>query len=275
MTQALSFADEHLLRIGTLAFHCEHPIRKVPDGRLPVEKPRELVENYIELTAALRPRRIVELGVYKGGSTVLLSELSNPDKLVSFELSAQPVPVLADYIRDAGRSATVRPYFGVNQADKPRIAEIVAEEFGGQPLDLVIDDASHLYDESVASFEALFPLVRPGGLYLIEDWRWQHQVAEGAAVVAATQSDDLPVHVREAIVKRMYEVAEGNVARVIPLSRLVLELVLARAGSGGVVADVAIGPFWAAVRRGSDSLDARSFRVTDTFTDRFDLLGSA
>ena len=46
-------------------------------------------------------------------------------------------------------------------------------EFDG-PLDLVIDDASHFYGPTLASFETLFPLLTPGGLYIIEDWAWGH-----------------------------------------------------------------------------------------------------
>jgi predicted O-methyltransferase YrrM len=275
MTQEPSFVDEHLLQIGPIAFHCEHPIRTVPEGRLPVAKTRALVEAYIEMNRTLRPQRIVELGVYKGGSTVLLSELSKPQKLVALELSTEPVPVLTDYLNEDQRRHTVRPYLGVNQADKARIAEIVEAEFGGDPLDLVIDDASHLYDESLASFESLFPLLRPGGLYLIEDWTWQHLVADGVAKVAATtRPEDLPMHMQREILKRMHEVAEGRADTVVPLSRLALELVLACASSGDVVADVSIGPFWTQVRRGPAALEVGGFRVADTFHDHFNLLGS-
>jgi hypothetical protein len=39
-------------------------------------------------------------------------------------------------------------------------------------VDLVIDDASHLYPFTKGSFETLFPRLRPGGLYIIEDWSW-------------------------------------------------------------------------------------------------------
>jgi predicted O-methyltransferase YrrM len=270
VTQALCFVDDRLLRIGTFAFHCEHPIGVVPAGRLPVEKPRPLVEAYIELSHTLRPRRIVELGVYKGGSTALLSELTDPEKIVAFELSAQPVEVLTAYVAERGRSDTIRPYYGVNQADRDRISSVLDAEFGDEPLDLVIDDASHLYDESTASFETLFPRLRPGGLYLVEDWRWQHQVADAAA--ASAQSTDLPERAQHAIVARMLEVAEGRVEPVVPLSRLVLELVLARASSGDIVADVVIGPYWAAVRRGPSALDAGTFRVAGAYKDRFNLL---
>ena len=52
--------------------------------------------------------------------------------------------------------------------------DIVQHEFCGSPLDLVIDDASHLYEPTKASFETLFPMLRPGGIYIIEDWGWAH-----------------------------------------------------------------------------------------------------
>jgi hypothetical protein len=31
-----------------------------------------------------------------------------------------------------------------------------------------------MYEATKASFETLFPLLRPEGLYLIEDWPWQY-----------------------------------------------------------------------------------------------------
>ena len=45
-------------------------------------------------------------------------------------------------------------------------------EFDGR-LDLVIDDASHELHATKASFETLFPLLRSGGWYIIEDWIWE------------------------------------------------------------------------------------------------------
>lgn len=42
-------------------------------------------------------------------------------------------------------------------------------------MDLVVDDASHFYEQTKTSFQTLFPLVRPGGMYIIEDWGWSFQ----------------------------------------------------------------------------------------------------
>ena len=63
-----------------------------------------------------------------------------------------------------------RPLFGVDQGNRAQMLEIMDREFGDAPLDLVVDDASHLYEETKASLEVLLPRVRPGGLFIIEDW---------------------------------------------------------------------------------------------------------
>jgi hypothetical protein len=53
-----------------------------------------------------------------------------------------------------------------DQSDPDLLASLVAS-YG--PFDLVIDDGSHLGHHQRASFAGLFPAVRPGGLYVIED----------------------------------------------------------------------------------------------------------
>src|SRR5207237_6125856 len=65
----------------------------------------------------------------------------------------------------------IKTYWETSQADPGKLKQIVGTDFSG-PLDLVIDDASHLYKFTKSSFETLFPLIRPGGLYIIEDWSW-------------------------------------------------------------------------------------------------------
>ncbi len=45
--------------------------------------------------------------------------------------------------------------------------DAMARELG--PFDIVIDDGSHMSHHVIASFNALFPHVRPGGIYVIED----------------------------------------------------------------------------------------------------------
>ncbi|GAA5051649.1 class I SAM-dependent methyltransferase [Nocardia callitridis] len=53
-----------------------------------------------------------------------------------------------------------------DQSDPAALAAL-AQEHG--PFDIVIDDGSHENEHVRISFDALFPYVRPGGLYVIED----------------------------------------------------------------------------------------------------------
>lgn len=56
--------------------------------------------------------------------------------------------------------------FQGSQSDRAFLEKVTAE-IG--PIDLLIDDGSHIGDHIHVSFESLFPKVRPGGLYVIED----------------------------------------------------------------------------------------------------------
>jgi hypothetical protein len=42
-------------------------------------------------------------------------------------------------------------------------------DWSQQGWDIIIDDGSHLPEHQLVSFTALFPFVRPGGVYVIED----------------------------------------------------------------------------------------------------------
>jgi hypothetical protein len=53
-----------------------------------------------------------------------------------------------------------------DQGDE-QFLDSMAREIG--PFDIVIDDGSHISQHIIASFNALFPHVKPGGLYVIED----------------------------------------------------------------------------------------------------------
>jgi hypothetical protein len=53
-----------------------------------------------------------------------------------------------------------------DQSDQAFLARLAAS-YG--PFDLIVDDGSHIGRHQRASFTTLFPAVRPGGLYVIED----------------------------------------------------------------------------------------------------------
>lgn len=147
--------------------------RRTVGNRFVLGKNRRLVEAHLAQLGGRPVERIVDVGVLQGGSVVLYHKLFSPKKLIGIELSPIRLPSLDAYAARQ-RDGSIFVAHGVNQADGPALDRICAAELGGQALDLVVDDASHFNAETRATFRALFPRLRPGGLYVIEDWGWAH-----------------------------------------------------------------------------------------------------
>ena len=148
---------------------------------------------YEELASAFSPRSILELGIFQGGSYVLLDKLFSPRRMSAVDIRPQPVPPLLEYVADKeGRFV----HFSTSQTDRKILNDIVRSELADE-LDLVIDDASHTYEQTKTSFEILFPLLKPGGIYSIEDWSWAHS--------PNYQAPDSPFSKRHALSNLLFE----------------------------------------------------------------------
>ena len=186
-----------------------------------VQKPSALLEQYVDLCRDLKPATIVELGIFAGGSTALIALLAEPSRFVALELDEKPVVGLQQFIAQRGLTDVVRPYYGVDQSDQARLREVVDAEFGDSALDLVIDDASHLLEPTRASFDVLFPRLRPGGLFIVEDWNSHHLYAAGLRAALEVAPDRVEIEARWR--------KEAEISPDPPLSWFIVELIVARA----------------------------------------------
>jgi predicted O-methyltransferase YrrM len=137
-------------------------------------KNRQQVERVIQLMEALEPDRMVEVGSFKGGSAALLAALRPEARITALDISPEPVGALDQSIARKDLGGLIHTHHGVDQSDVRRLAELVEGDHGESPLDYVVDDASHFYRETRATFEVLFPRLRCGGVYVIEGWGWAH-----------------------------------------------------------------------------------------------------
>jgi predicted O-methyltransferase YrrM len=223
-------------------------------------KPRWMVERYAELRSQIDPANIFELGIYEGGSAAMLALLFRPRRLVAIDLNPKRVPALDDFIDAHGMAETLRPYYGVDQTDRPRLEAILDQEYASEPLDLVIDDASHLLHETTASFNLLFPRLRPGGLFVIEDWSWRHDRERALAEKLRTDPQ-----AREALGRRL-EAGDQAAPKEDPLSRLVLELVLTAAYAEDIISEITgLQRGWLIARRGDATLDPNTFDISQCY----------
>jgi hypothetical protein len=82
----------------------------------------------------------------------------------------------------------VHDRFTFHRYDMDARADIAAAAARLPALDIVIDDASHASHHQQNGFLELFPRLKPGGLYIIEDLRWQPKAYERAGI---TRTADL------------------------------------------------------------------------------------
>ena len=242
----LQWLDAERFTVGDTQFQIPPPGWVLPPEPIEettffVSKRRELVDKYAALVDELRPQRIVELGLLAGGSTALLCELADPVALVAVD-NQRVHPRLDDFLVRRGLKEIVHVHDDVDQADRARLSEIVEAACGDAPLDLVIDDCSHLYEPTRASFNELFPRLRPGGQYVIEDWPWAHSPSTGQA--------------------------EGLYPSEEPLTRLVFEIVLALGSVTDLASSIAIDEDWVRIERGDAALDPATFDVGTAGTPR-------
>jgi predicted O-methyltransferase YrrM len=237
MFESASWQDDRMTLNG-LVFRIEHHRRDDWDGgdHFRFFKLKPLIEAYDAYFAAhrLAARNILELGMWDGGSLAFWFETLKPQKIVGVDIEdRQDSPYFRRYVEERRLGDRIHTFWNTDQRDGAALREIVAREFA-QPIDLVFDDASHLYSPTKASFETLFPLLRPGGLYVIEDWAWRHWRG-----FALPQQWSPQQH----------------------LTRLVVELVEAAGSDCGVVSAVHVHPGFVGIQRGDQA--AASFRLEE------------
>ena len=119
----------------------------------------EIYEKYFGVLKDME-LRIAEIGVYDGVSMKVFSEYFSQSKLLGVDLERKPI--------DFSRHENV-DYRICDQADSTGL-RLLVDEFAPHGLDIVIDDASHYGFYSLITFLALFPRLKLGGLYTVEDW---------------------------------------------------------------------------------------------------------
>ncbi|HNB26552.1 MAG TPA: class I SAM-dependent methyltransferase [Alphaproteobacteria bacterium] len=161
--------------LGGLNFCCDYSdyTQHTTRQRVILLKPHDFIDNYLAMLERIRARNVLEFGIWQGGSALFLALAGRLDRLVGIDLEP-PVTALQEILDNHPVGGRVSLHFETSQDDRAAVRSILARDFGAVPLDMIVDDASHFYAQTRASFETTFSYLRPGGLYVIEDWGWAH-----------------------------------------------------------------------------------------------------
>jgi cephalosporin hydroxylase len=244
--KSIQWLSEREFALEGVTFECTYDdySRKTNDKRFAILKARGMLDQYAAIFAETRPKNMLEFGIFQGGSPALYALWLDLDKFVGVDICA-PVTAFDDFCRTHEAGRRIRSYYGVSQTDRRRIEEIVRTEFCGAPLDVVIDDASHLYATTRRTFEIAFPLLRPGGLYVIEDWGWAHWPGSQFFI--------------------------GQT----PMSMLIMELIMLCASRSDIVSDVRVFPSFAFIRKSPHATPLAEFALDALYCKRgIELVGA-
>ena len=117
----------------------------------------EFLRHYDRYFAPWRdePINFMEIGLASGASVATWKSYFRKAKIIGVDNN----PKCAAFADD-------RVTIEIGSQDDPEFLEYVCAKF---PPTIVVDDGSHQADHIMTSFKTIFPKLRPGGLYVIED----------------------------------------------------------------------------------------------------------
>jgi SAM-dependent methyltransferase len=115
--------------------------------------------NYEKYFSKIRrkKRKILELGINKGGSLLLWHHYFPQGDIVGLDINKVELPTME------------RLFVYQGEQQDPEVIENICKIHGS--FDIIIDDASHMGNLTAESFKLLFDKhLLSGGVYVIEDW---------------------------------------------------------------------------------------------------------
>jgi hypothetical protein len=106
------------------------------------------------------PIKLLELGVFRGGSLLMWQEFFAKGLIVGVDLGVNPFQEMPERIR-----------FYQGAQDDSSFLDRSSQQCAPEGFDIIIDDASHIGTLTRRTFQSLFMKhLKPGGFYVIEDW---------------------------------------------------------------------------------------------------------
>jgi hypothetical protein len=109
-----------------------------------------------------RPVKLLEIGI--GGNEDLTA---GGESLRMWKEYFPHGQIVGMDIHDKTAHAEDRVHVVVGDQSDVALLTAINEEYG--PFDVIVDDGSHVNGHVIVTFSALFPLLKPGGMYIVED----------------------------------------------------------------------------------------------------------
>lgn len=113
---------------------------------------------YYERHLPAKTISLLEIGAFKGASLRMWKELYPDSQIACFDLFIDPDNISKEDVESLGVTAY--------QGNQEYVSDL--EKIEGE-FDVIIEDGSHRSDHQIITFETLWPKVKSGGMYVVED----------------------------------------------------------------------------------------------------------
>jgi hypothetical protein len=116
------------------------------------------LEFYETFFAPLRYKELslLEIGVYNGASLKTWEQYFPNTNIIGVDIA----PTAKRYEMERIK---------IELADQSNVEELTSVAIKHGPFDVIIEDGSHIWDHQITSLRTLFPFLKNGGLYIVED----------------------------------------------------------------------------------------------------------
>ena len=122
-----------------------------------------------------RPITLLEIGVYQGASLRTWREYFSKAKIVGVDIQVNCLQFEADRIK-------------IELADQSNLEHLAMLAVAHGPFDVIVEDGSHFWEHQVTTLRGLFPHLKSGGVYVVEDLQTNYGALQSQYRGAASES---------------------------------------------------------------------------------------
>lgn len=130
----------------------------------PQDDPGSIVHSKYPYSIRNDVKLVMEVGVADGSCLLAWREVFPNATIVGLDIH-EPARITQEFINQGGKLDRIQVYLGNQQYQAD--CELAA---AGRQFDLIIEDATHILQDSLLTFLYLWPFVKPGGMYVIEEF---------------------------------------------------------------------------------------------------------
>jgi hypothetical protein len=122
-----------------------------------------------------QPITVLEIGVFKGASLNTWREYFPNAKIIGVDIQLSCKQLETDRIK-------------IELADQSNLEHLAQLAITHGPFDLVVEDGSHMWEHQITTLRALFPFMKNGGHYIVEDLQTNYGTLQAKYRGAASES---------------------------------------------------------------------------------------